>query len=33
MSSITGTSVGALKSSYHIAAKKVEAWLQADQTK
>jgi RNA polymerase sigma-70 factor (ECF subfamily) len=33
MSSVTGTSVGALKSSYHIAAKKVEAWLRADQTK
>ena len=33
MSNITGTSVGALKSSYHIAVKKIEAWLTADQTK
>lgn len=33
MSRITGTSVGALKSSYHIAVKKIEAWLQADRTK
>lgn len=33
MSTITGTSVGALKSSYHIAAKKIEAWITADQTK
>jgi hypothetical protein len=30
---ITGTSVGALKSSYHIAVKKIEAWVTADQTK
>ena len=33
MSGITGTSVGALKSSYHIAVKKIEQWLLADQTK
>lgn len=33
MSEITGTSVGALKSSYHIAVKKIEQWLTADQTK
>ena len=33
ISAITGTSVGALKSSYHIAVKKIEAWLTADQTK
>lgn len=33
ISGITGTSVGALKSSYHIAVKKIEGWLQADQTK
>jgi DNA-directed RNA polymerase specialized sigma24 family protein len=33
ISTITGTSVGALKSSYHIAVKKIEAWLQRDQTK
>lgn len=33
ISSITGTSVGALKSSYHIAVKKIEAFLTADQTK
>lgn len=33
MSRVTGTSVGALKSSYHIAVKKIEAWLSADQTK
>ena len=33
MSEITGTSVGALKSSYHIAVKKIEQWLIADQTK
>jgi RNA polymerase sigma-70 factor (ECF subfamily) len=33
MSMITGTSVGALKSSYHIAVKKIEAWVSADQTK
>ncbi len=32
ISAITGTSVGALKSSYHIAVKKIEAYL-ADQTK
>ncbi|WKZ67036.1 MAG: sigma-70 family RNA polymerase sigma factor [Flavobacteriales bacterium] len=33
MSGITGTSVGALKSSYHIAVKKIEAMLAIDQTK
>lgn len=33
MSEVTGTSVGALKSSYHIAVKKIEAWLSLDQTK
>jgi RNA polymerase sigma-70 factor (ECF subfamily) len=33
MSAITGTSVGALKSSYHIAVKKIENWLTADQTR
>lgn len=33
MSTVTGTSVGALKSSYHIAVKKIEAWLTVDQTK
>ncbi|HRF82052.1 MAG TPA: sigma-70 family RNA polymerase sigma factor, partial [Flavobacteriales bacterium] len=33
MSEITGTSVGALKSSYHIAVKKIEEWLTTDQTK
>jgi RNA polymerase sigma-70 factor (ECF subfamily) len=33
MSAITGTSVGALKSSYHIAVKKIESWLTADQTR
>ena len=33
ISEITGTSVGALKSSYHIAVKKIEDWLSADQTK
>lgn len=33
MSEITGTSVGALKSSYHIAVKKIEGWLTTDQTK
>ncbi|HQV52356.1 MAG: sigma-70 family RNA polymerase sigma factor [Flavobacteriales bacterium] len=27
ISAITGTSVGALKSSYHIAVKKIESWL------
>ena len=32
ISAITGTSVGALKSSYHIAVKKIEAMLMADQT-
>lgn len=33
MSAVTGTSVGALKSSYHIAVKKIEAQLgRADQT-
>ncbi len=32
MSEITGTSVGALKSSYHIAVKKIEDRLRADQT-
>lgn len=32
MAEITGTSVGALKSSYHIAMKKVETRLRADQT-
>jgi RNA polymerase sigma factor (sigma-70 family) len=32
MSEITGTSVGALKSSYHIAVKKIEVWLIQDQT-
>lgn len=32
MSTITGTSVGALKSSYHIAVKKIEGWLTTDQT-
>lgn len=31
MSAITGTSEGALKSSYHIAVKKIESWL-TDQT-
>ncbi len=33
ISAITGTSVGALKSSYHIAAKKIEEWLLTDRTK
>jgi len=33
MSRATGTSVGALKSSFHIAVKKIEQWLVADQTK
>lgn len=34
MSRVTGTSVGALKASYHIATKKIEDWLtSADQTK
>jgi RNA polymerase sigma-70 factor (ECF subfamily) len=33
MSRMTGTSVGALKASYHIAVKKIEAWITApDQT-
>lgn len=32
MSEITGTSVGALKSSYHIAVKKIEEWITTDQT-
>ena len=32
MSAVTGTSVGALKASYHIATKKIEAWI-TDQTK
>lgn len=33
MSSITGTSVGALKASYHIATKKIEDWItRPDQT-
>lgn len=32
ISAITGTSVGALKSSYHIAVKKIEAYLTLDQT-
>ncbi|HNE82120.1 MAG TPA: sigma-70 family RNA polymerase sigma factor, partial [Flavobacteriales bacterium] len=27
MSQVTGTSVGALKSSYHIAVKKIEEWV------
>ena len=27
MSRMTGTSTGALKSSYHIAAKKIEEWI------
>lgn len=29
---ITGTSVGALKATYHIAVKKIEQWVVADQT-
>lgn len=29
---ITSTSVGALKSSYHIAVKKIESWITQDQT-
>lgn len=33
ISVITGTSVGALKSSYHIAVKKVEEWVTTDRTK
>ena len=32
ISAITGTSVGALKSSHHIAVKKVEEWVTADRT-
>ncbi|MCB9170643.1 MAG: sigma-70 family RNA polymerase sigma factor [Flavobacteriales bacterium] len=32
ISAVTGTSVGALKASYHIAVKKLERWL-TDQTK
>ncbi|NNC83946.1 MAG: sigma-70 family RNA polymerase sigma factor [Flavobacteriales bacterium] len=32
ISEVTGTSVGALKSSYHIAVKKIEKSLQADRT-
>lgn len=32
MSEVTGTSVGALKCSYHIAVKKIEEWLASDQT-
>jgi RNA polymerase sigma factor (sigma-70 family) len=32
ISAITGTSVGALKSSYHIAVKKIETWVTMDQT-
>lgn len=33
MSRMTGTSVGALKASYHIAVKKIEGWItSADQT-
>lgn len=32
ISTITGTSVGALKSSYHIAVKKVEEWVTSDRT-
>jgi RNA polymerase sigma-70 factor (ECF subfamily) len=32
ISTITGTSVGALKSSYHIAVKKVEDWVTSDRT-
>jgi len=32
ISGITGTTVGALKSSYHIAVKKIEDWLTKDQT-
>jgi RNA polymerase sigma factor (sigma-70 family) len=33
ISSITGTTVGALKATYHIAVKKIEQWVVADQTK
>ena len=33
ISAITGTSVGALKASYHIAVKKLESWITLDQTK
>jgi RNA polymerase sigma-70 factor (ECF subfamily) len=32
IASITGTSIGALKSSYHIAVKKIEEWVTTDQT-
>jgi len=32
MSNVTGTSVGALKSSFHIAVKKIEQWVVADPT-
>lgn len=33
ISELTGTSIGALKATYHIAVKKIEAWVVADQTK
>ncbi|MBP6392120.1 MAG: sigma-70 family RNA polymerase sigma factor [Flavobacteriales bacterium] len=33
MSTVTGTSVGALKSSFHIAVKKIEQWVTDDRTK
>ncbi|MEO8067209.1 MAG: sigma-70 family RNA polymerase sigma factor [Flavobacteriales bacterium] len=33
ISAITGTSIGALKATYHIAVKKIEVWVVADQTK
>ncbi|MBK9196142.1 MAG: sigma-70 family RNA polymerase sigma factor [Flavobacteriales bacterium] len=33
ISAITGTTVGALKATYHIAVKKIEEWVVADQTK
>ena len=33
ISAITGTSVSALKSSFHIAVKKIESWVTTDQTK
>ncbi|MCB0793176.1 MAG: sigma-70 family RNA polymerase sigma factor [Flavobacteriales bacterium] len=33
ISAITGTSIGALKSSYHIAVRKIEEHLTSDQTK
>lgn len=32
ISAITGTSVGALKSTFHIAVKKVEEWVTSDRT-